>query len=81
MSNRYQLVSVENAALVAGLAQLVQRSNELTAEVLAHLAELEERMLYARDQGQCSFVSASGRRCQARARLELDHVEPWALRG
>src|SRR5471030_3215457 len=44
MSNRDQLVSIENAELVAGLVQLVRRGNELTAEVLAHLAEFEERM-------------------------------------
>ena len=46
MRNRYQLVNVANAELVEGLAQLVRRGNELTAEVLAHLAELEERMLH-----------------------------------
>src|SRR5882724_11266410 len=46
MSNRFRLLSVKNAELVAGLSQLVQRGNELTAEVLAHLAELEERRLH-----------------------------------
>jgi hypothetical protein len=39
------------------------------------------RAVYARDDGRCSFVAADGRRCAARARLELDHVEPWALGG
>jgi hypothetical protein len=34
-----------------------------------------------RDQGQCSFVSADGRRCGARAFLQLDHIEPWAALG
>jgi len=46
MSNRFRLLGVENTELLAGLSQLVQRGNELTAEVLAHLAELEERMLH-----------------------------------
>jgi hypothetical protein len=46
MSHRFELLSVKNAELVAGLSQLVQRGNELTAEVLAHLAELEERRLH-----------------------------------
>jgi len=32
MSNRYRLVGVRNAELVAGLVQLVQRGNQLTAE-------------------------------------------------
>src|SRR5450631_3114639 len=46
MSNRFGLLSVKNAELLAGLSRLVQRGNELTAEVLAHLAELEERRLH-----------------------------------
>ena len=46
MSNRFGLLSVKNAELLAGLSQLVQQGNELTAEVLAHLAELEERRLH-----------------------------------
>jgi hypothetical protein len=40
-----------------------------------------KRSAYLRDQGQCSFVSADGRRCRARAFLQLDHIEPWAALG
>jgi hypothetical protein len=48
----------------------------------AELKELLEReRALARDCGQCSFVSEDGRRCEARALLELDHVEPWAKLG
>jgi 5-methylcytosine-specific restriction endonuclease McrA len=39
------------------------------------------RDVYARDQGQCSFVSPDGRRCGCRAFLELDHTIPWAVGG
>jgi hypothetical protein len=46
MGNRFRLLSVKNAELLVGLSQLVQRGNELTAEVLAHLAGLEERRLH-----------------------------------
>jgi hypothetical protein len=46
MSNRFRLVRVENAELLAGLSQLVQGGNELTGDLLAHLAELEERRLH-----------------------------------
>ena len=35
-----------NSELLAGLSDLVRRSNELTGDVLAHLAELEERMIH-----------------------------------
>jgi hypothetical protein len=46
MSNQYRLVEVGNAELVAGLAKLVQQSNSLTAQLLAHLVELDERRLH-----------------------------------
>jgi hypothetical protein len=39
------------------------------------------RSAYLRDRGQCSFVSADGRRCGARALLQLDHITPWAALG
>ena len=46
MSNQYRLLGVGNAELVAGLSKLVQQSNSLTAQVLAHLVELDERRLH-----------------------------------
>jgi hypothetical protein len=39
------------------------------------------RAVFARDGMQCSFQDASGRRCQARALLELDHIQAQALGG
>src|SRR6478609_1971193 len=46
MSNQYRLVELGNSELLAGLSELVRQGNELTAQVLAHLVELEERMLH-----------------------------------
>jgi hypothetical protein len=46
-----------------------------------HVPAAVRRAVYQRDCGQCSFVSNDGRRCEARALLELDHVEPWAKLG
>ena len=46
MSDRYRLVALGNDALVAALARLVRRENELLSDMLAHLAELDERRLY-----------------------------------
>jgi 5-methylcytosine-specific restriction endonuclease McrA len=37
--------------------------------------------VFARDGGQCTFVSADGRRCQARGFLELHHHEVTFARG
>ena len=38
-------------------------------------------MVMLRDQGQCSFVSVDGKRCESHAHLEFDHVKPFALGG
>jgi len=39
------------------------------------------REVHERDYGRCAFISANGRRCNARARLEIDHVTPLGLGG
>ncbi|MFI5372198.1 MAG: hypothetical protein ACHQ52_11635, partial [Candidatus Eisenbacteria bacterium] len=39
------------------------------------------RAVWERDQGQCTFVAESDRRCEARTRLEFDHVDPVARGG
>jgi hypothetical protein len=39
------------------------------------------REVFARDGGQCAFVSAEGRRCSAREFLEVHHHEPFARGG
>src|SRR6187401_2432413 len=46
MSNQYRLVGLGNSELLAGLSELVRQSDALAAQVLAHLVELEERMLH-----------------------------------
>src|SRR5258706_15863220 len=46
MRERCRLTGLGNSELLAGLSDLVRRSNELTGDVLAHLAELEERKLH-----------------------------------
>lgn len=37
--------------------------------------------VWKRDAGRCAYVSADGRRCEARRGLELDHVVPRSLGG
>jgi hypothetical protein len=39
------------------------------------------RAIYARDAGQCTYVSADGRRCSARGFLEVHHHEAFARGG
>jgi len=40
-----------------------------------------KRTVWERDGGRCTFVSENGHRCEARTRLEFDHVEPVAQGG
>jgi hypothetical protein len=41
----------------------------------------ERRIVHERDQGRCAWVSPDGRRCEERARLQFDHVQPWSTRA
>jgi 5-methylcytosine-specific restriction endonuclease McrA len=46
-----------------------------------HLPAPVRRAVWERDGGQCTFVSESGRRCEARKRLEFDHMREVARGG
>ncbi len=75
MSDRYRLVALGNDQLVAALSALVRRENDALSDLLAHLAELDERHLYldlgftslfaycTEELGLCK--SAAGRRITA----------------
>jgi hypothetical protein len=39
------------------------------------------RAVWRRDEGRCTFVDASGRRCHERAGLEIHHEHAFALGG
>jgi 5-methylcytosine-specific restriction endonuclease McrA len=47
----------------------------------ARITNATRRQVYERDGLHCTYVSPDGRRCDARAFLELDHAEPKALGG
>jgi hypothetical protein len=51
------------------------------SENARHVPADVKRTLWERDGGQCTFVSENGHRCEARTRLEFDHVEPVATGG
>jgi hypothetical protein len=78
MKEQYRLAGLGNHELLRRLSELVRQGNELTAELLAHLAEVQERRLHV-DLGFSSLFayctealgfseSAAGRRIAA-ARL------------
>jgi hypothetical protein len=44
--HEYRLKSLPDDELLAGLASIVGRRNQITAEFLAYLAELDERQIF-----------------------------------
>ena len=46
-----------------------------------HVSHDVKRAVWQRDEGQCTFVSDSGRRCEARRDLQFDHVKEFARGG
>ena len=87
MRDRYRLGGVWNEELVAALSGLVQRENDLMSDLLAHLAELDERRLYL-DLGFTSLFayctealglckSSAGRRI-AVARVRRNYPDAFA---
>jgi 5-methylcytosine-specific restriction endonuclease McrA len=46
-----------------------------------HVPVRVKRAVWERDGGQCTFVSKSGHRCEARKLLEFDHVQEVARGG
>ena len=46
-----------------------------------HVPARVKRAVWERDQGQCTFIGATGQRCSARRFLEYDHAHPVARGG
>ena len=42
-----------------------------------HIPAAIRRAVWQRDAGRCTYVSASGRRCNAREFIEFDHADAW----
>src|SRR5262245_42207057 len=86
--SEYGLKSLADEELLSGLASIVHRRNQITAEFLAYLAELDERRLFL-DLGFSSLFeycvetlklceSTAGRHIAA-ARVRRNHPEVFAM--
>src|SRR3954454_21771137 len=84
----YRLKSLGDDELLAGLSSIVARRNQITAEFLSYLAELDERQLFL-DRGFSSLFeycveklglceSTAGRHIAA-ARVCREHPEAFAM--
>ena len=58
-----------------------RRSRKTTKLGSRHIPLAVRRHVWERDRGQCTFVSESGRRCEARDHVEFDHIVPVARGG
>src|SRR3978361_663402 len=88
MRDRYRLQGLRDDQLLAALSAIVGKGNQVTADLLAHLAEVDERHLYAElgfpslwaycveSLGLCE--SSAGRRIAA-ARVCRQFPEAFAL--
>ena len=72
------IVQLERAKLAAAARPRRQRRPTTSRR---HIPAHVKRIVWARDGGQCTFVSMAGRRCSARTRLEFDHVQEVARGG
>src|SRR3954468_13035492 len=61
---------------------LLRRGCVVEADLLVHLAEIEERRLhseiYGRDGGRCTFADERGHRWKETGFLEFDHLDGFA---
>ena len=58
-----------------------RRTGRPAREGSRHVPAHVKRAVRKRDGGQCTYVSASGKRCTERKTLEYDHVEPYSRGG
>ncbi|MEK7790318.1 MAG: HNH endonuclease [Deltaproteobacteria bacterium] len=46
-----------------------------------YIPQKVRRIVFKRDQGECSYESANGKRCGERNFIQMDHLRPFALGG
>src|SRR5262249_37832062 len=84
-----EMALVFKAALKVGVEQLMKRKFAATdrpgksrgSADPRHIPAAVRREVHERDQGQCTFVSDAGKRCESRRFLEFDHAVPVANGG
>jgi hypothetical protein len=72
------IAELEKRKFGAGARRPAQHRRSRSAR---HIPAHVRRVVWERDGGRCTFVSASGHRCEARTFLEYDHIDPVARGG
>ncbi len=50
-------------------------------EPMRHIPAATRDAVFTRDQGRCTFVGSTGKRCEATHYLQIDHIVPFARGG
>ena len=73
---------LQGSSLRGGVSSPCGRTTRLCPTVRSrYVPAAVRRAVWERDQGQCTFVSAAGHRCESRRFLEFDHIDPVARGG
>ncbi len=64
-----------------GLTTRPRKATRRPSKLSRHVTSEDLRFIEKRDGGQCTYVGADGRRCEARFALEPHHVESFAKGG
>ena len=83
------MAQVFKRALQLAKAELMKRKYAVTdrpgrsrgSKSARHISAETKREVHQRDEGRCTFVSESGRRCDSRHMVEFDHVAPRVCGG
>ncbi|HET7540919.1 MAG TPA: HNH endonuclease signature motif containing protein [Polyangiaceae bacterium] len=73
--------AAESAASATQASAALRVENSRHATHTCYLPVKVRQEIHERDRGHRAFVAADGRRCNARAFLEFDHIRPLAWRG
>ncbi|MBI4040762.1 MAG: HNH endonuclease, partial [Deltaproteobacteria bacterium] len=60
---------------------LVPSRSVLPTTLSRYIPMSTKQEVWKRDEGKCTYQSPEGKRCNERAYLEVDHIEPFALGG
>jgi 5-methylcytosine-specific restriction endonuclease McrA len=62
-------------------SKLITRQPKKSPKRTRYISRAVKDKVFQRDNGQCTFVSRSGVRCECKDHLQIDHVVPFAKGG
>jgi hypothetical protein len=76
------IAELEKKKTGAGRRPLRRADDQATPHLRTRYITVDVReAVWVRDDGRCAYVSADGRRCEARAFLQFHHLKPYEVGG